>query len=546
MRRVSIVISSKDRRHFILPTLWSILKQNYRWWDICIVDDSSDTFKEDKWIKDNYLEHILKEIQKNHKVAVISSPKTNRVGASFQAGFRYVKDNWNNQLFLRCDDDVILEPDYIEKLVPLFDDEKVGGVSGLCLDPGKDIQYIPAGDQRYSVWGKVSTITNSPNLQWFRHEQSNPFEVEFFHSTQMLRISCMDLIGGFDTQLFSSYREENQISWRIHVEGYKLLVNPLAEIWHTKAPVGGTRSGPNTWVDDARKFSLTKKTMQPGIHINLTHAIGDLIAATPAIAELRQKYLDRNITIWHPYAKHVFEANPNIDYICTSVFDGQRTMRFEESVYGWMARNNWTGHIANAYCKILGVPEIDNPIPQLYGLEPVDWLQNYVVICPLSAAKIYDFSDYSKTKWWKTEKWYEIIEWLKHSYGVEVIHLSGPETPYIFNGVRLINDKSYREAFSIIAGARCVVSIDTMGMHAAVALNVPVVSMFGRTDMSVYGYRRDNIVNLQGACPRQMACRGGNAYQQDRSQCPVSKNGENPCMMHSTEEVMQAIEAVIR
>jgi ADP-heptose:LPS heptosyltransferase/GT2 family glycosyltransferase len=506
------------------------------------VDDGSDKFHIDRWEKDNYLEHIIKEIRKNHKVEIISSPKTGRIGASFQAGYLLVSEKWNNPLFMRCDDDVVLEPDYIEKLIPLFDDETVGGVSGLCLDPGKDIQYIPAGDQRYNLWGKVDTITNSPNIQWFRHERSEPFEVEFFHSTQILRMSCLKQIGGFDTNLFANYREENQLSWRIHVEGYKLLVNPQAEMWHLKAPSGGNR-GQNTWVDDCRKFSLTKKTMQPGIHINLTHAIGDVIAATPAIAELRQKYLDRNVTIWHPYAKHVFEANPNIDYICTSVFDGQRTMRFEESVYGWMARNNWTGHIANAYAKIFGVPEIDNPIPQLYGIEPADWLQNYVVIMPGSNAKIYDFSDYSRTKCWDNANWEQLVEWLKTEYGVEVIQLSGKEVPDAISNARLVNDLEYRDSFRVIAGARALISIDTMGAHVSAALDIPSVVLWGRTDPSVYGYTKNNIVNLSRQCPKQKPCQGGNDYQQDRSSCPIAGH---PCMAHDIDEVQSAIRSVMK
>jgi len=542
MKRVSVCISTKNRRHILHQTLWSLRNQTYPWWDVVIVDDSTDNFNEASWEKDGFYELVFKEIRRNHKIAVIPSPKTGKIGASWQTGFLWAAEKWSNPLFCRCDDDMWLEPTYLEKLVPVFDDPEVGGVSGLCLTPGQDIQYIPAGDQRYEQWGKVATITNSPNIQWFRHERHDPFPVEFFHSTQVLRTDCLRRIGGFDTALFDNYREENHVSWRVHVEGFKLLVNPLAEAWHLRSPSGGTRAGANTWVDDARKFSLVRQSMAPGIHINLSHAIGDLIMATPAIRELRKKYPDRNITLWHPFAEHVFKDNPHLDHICKNVFDGQRTMRVEESIYGWAAKNSWTGHLVNAYCRMLGVPEQENPIPELFGVEPINGDSNYIVITPQSNAKVYDFSEYSRTKCWDTNLWATLIEWMKTTYHCEVIHLCGQEVPEYFEGARLVNDTSFRDAFRWIRGARLLVSIDTMAVHAAAALDVPSVVMWGRTEPSIYGYSRPNIVNLYRQCPKDFPCRGGAHYQQDRSTCPIPGH---PCMAHGFDEVTAAIKSLI-
>jgi len=546
IRRITVCISTKNRRHILHQTLWSLRNQTYPWWDCVVVDDSTDNFNEDSWEKDGFYENIFKEIRRNHRSKVLSSPRTGKIGASWQRGFLWSTENWNNPLFCRCDDDMWLEPTYFENLVKLFDDPEVGGVSGLCLTPGQDISYISRGDPRYEQWGKVESITNSPNIQWFRHESPEPFPVEFFHSTQILRTDCLKLIGGFDTALFDNYREENHVSWRVHVEGYKLLVNPLAEAWHLRSPSGGTRAGVNTWVDDARKFSLIKKTMKPGIHVSLSHGPGDLIMATTVIRELKRKYPNRELTIWHPFARDVFEGNPHVDYICKNAFDGQRTMRFEESIYGWAAKNNWTGHLVNAYCRMLGVPEPDNILPELFNVGVEVHPQqdrNYVVIVPQSNAKIYDFSDYSKTKCWDHRLWEELILWIKELYGCDVIHLCGEEVPETFEGAELVSNLPLREAFAWIKGARCLVSIDTMALHVASAVDTPAVVLWGRTDPGQYGYSKDNMVNLFRQCPRNKPCQGGGLYQQDRSHCPIPGH---PCMAHTLDEVQYAIRSVIQ
>ena len=542
-RRISIIIGSRDRRHVIANTLWSLRNQTHTLWDLVIVDDGSDQFHPDKWEKDGYLEHILKELRKNHKVEVIGSPKAGKVGANFQAGYKYAIKEWNDQVVFRCDDDVVLESDYFERLVKVFDDPKVGAASGLMLSPGNDIQEIPVGDERYQKWGKIDTLIKDPNLQWFKHESDQPFEVEFLHSIQAVRTDIMKVIGGFDDILFSNFREEDHLSWRVFVEGYKVLVVPTAVAWHLKSPTGGNRENKNSWVDDCRKFSMIKKTMAPGIHVSLTHAAGDLIMSTPMFEQLRKKYPNRNISAWHPYGKYILEGNPNIDVVCQEVFDAQRTHRIEKSIYGWMAENKWNTHISNAYCRMVGVQEVDNPIPRLYNVEPMEGESNYVIITPSSNAKVYDFSRYSRTKHWDPiSNWDELIRRIKETYQCDVIHLSGKEVVDHFDNTRLINNVEYRDAFRWIKGARCVVSIDTMAPHAAAALDIPAVVMWGRSDVNIYGYEKSDIINLVGQCPKNKPCFGNVPFQQDRWVCELPNH---PCMPFTIDEVMEAVGKVI-
>jgi len=539
MKRVTVCVATRDRKYVLHQLLWSLRNQTYPYWDLVIVDDSDGTFNIESWEQDEMYKRIIAELRKKHKVQIIPSEHTNKVGAALQQGYLYAEKHWRNPLFCRIDDDHWLDTDWFEKLVPVFNEDSIAVASGLVLDPGADIQTMSREDPRRQEWNRVATIASTPNLQWIRHENLDLIDVEHLTCPMIMRTDKLREIGGFDTHLFDHFREESYHSWRFVVEGHRAVIAPWVECWHLRAPSGGVRGKGNP-LDDARKFNLVRKSMQPGIHVNLTHAMGDLIASTPMFEQLRKKYPNRNISVWHPLAKDVFTDNPNIDHICTSALDGQRTHRVELSIYGWMGKNSWTGHISNAYCKALELPELDIIQPKLYGIEPDEG--NYIVIVNSSNAKIYDFSDYSRTKHWAIDRWQVLIDWLKSEYQVEVIQLSGQEVIEPLENVRVVNDRSYRDSFKLIKGARCVVGIDTMGIHAAAALGTPAVAMFGRSDSSMYGYLLPNIVNLQLECPKDKPCNGGVAFQQDKKYCPITNH---PCMDHSVEEVKSAVKSVM-
>ncbi len=544
MKRVTVAVATRNRLFCLHQLLWSLRNQDYPYWDLIIVDDSEGPFNIESWEKDEMYKRIIAELRKSHKVQILASPKTSKVGAVLQEGFLWAEKNWRNPLFCRADDDHWLNTDYFSKMVKVFDDDKIACAASLVLDPGADIQSLAIGDERRQTWGKVATIANTPNLQWIRHESPDLIDVEHLTCPMIMRTDRLREIGGFDTHLFDHFREESFHSWRFHVEGHRVVIVPTAEVWHLRAPSGGVRGQGNA-LDDARKFNLVRKDMQPGIHLNLTHACGDLIASTPMFEQLRKKHPGRNISVWHPLAKDIFEGNPNIDVICKSALSDQRTHRVELSVYGYMGKNDWRGSLANAYCKALDLNELDNPSPALYNVEPMGEIENYIIVANNSSAKIYDFSDFSRTKHLEPiSKWDSIIQELRNKYNCEVIQLSGAEVVDPLQNVRLVNNVNYRDAFRWLKGARCVLSIDTMAAHAAAGLDVPAVVLFGRSDASMYGYNKKNIVNLQGMCPKGQSkpCNGGVMFQQDKRTCPLPGH---PCMNHSIEEIMDAVNSVI-
>ncbi|MEJ2717830.1 MAG: glycosyltransferase family 9 protein [Deltaproteobacteria bacterium] len=113
--------------------------------------------------------------------------------------------------------------------------------------------------------------------------------------------------------------------------------------------------------------------------------------------------------------------------------------------------------------------------------------------------------------------------------------------------------------------ARLLVSVDTMAHHAAAALGVPTVVLWGRSKPEHFGYRRDNIINIQGTCPgvpvparlcqegttepvsttviRERPCISGDQWSMDREPCPIEGH---PCMTGiPTRQVIGAMESLL-
>ena len=118
-----------------------------------------------------------------------------------------------------------------------------------------------------------------------------------------------------------------------------------------------------------------------------------------------------------------------------------------------------------------------------------------------------------------------------------------------------------REAIAFIAHARLLVSVDTMAHHAAAAFGVPSVVLWGRSRPQHFGYRKDNIINIEGECPGMQVqkhvyeqnakrpvlatvlqprpCINNDQWAMDQRVCPIEGH---PCMSGiSVDSVVQAM-----
>jgi ADP-heptose:LPS heptosyltransferase len=549
--------------------LWSLIRQACHKWDLIIVDDSDQPLN---WNSLGVYPRLFSEITRTgHKLNIVQGPRVSRIGAAYQAGLMAA---WpENELFFRVDDDSWLEPDYLELLASLFSDKELAACGGLFLHPGQDIETLCQGDPRLQS-AKIENLSDQCNIQWFRHEKTLPLEVEHLSANILFRRESLLAIGGFETSLYRQHRDETQVSWRLKVEGHKLQVDPKAVAWHLRGVSGGARGhSPDLYLNDHRNFMAQRRTMKSGIHLSLSHGIGDGFMATPMLSELRRINKDKNIAVYAPWAKDLLIGNSDIDEIAEHPLDAQRTMRLERSVYTWASANQWKGSLAGAYCRMLDLPEPADIRPRYFVTQKDLEFQlpralqdkSYILFAPWSSAKTFDFYKPSGNKNWVHERWSELAAWARNN-GFASAQIRGSEEEPLIDGIDVdFCGKPLREAISMIRGAALVVSVDTMAHHAAAALNVPAVVLWGRSLPERFGYDFENIVNITGACPGVLAdriirtansmdertekvllprpCINNDQWAMDQIECPIEGH---PCMNGiGAQEVIDAMGSLL-
>ncbi|MBI4965347.1 MAG: glycosyltransferase [Desulfomonile tiedjei] len=568
--RITACVATKNRTDMLHQLLWSLIRQEYKDWDLVIVDDSDVPVN---WNSIGVYPRLFSEITRTgHDIRIAAGPRVSRIGAAYQVGLKVAKTE--NPLFFRVDDDSWLEADYFSRLVQVMKQDDVGACGGLFLHPGQEIETLEPHDPRYSH-ATIEGLSDQVNIQWCRHKASDLVPVEHLTANILFSRKWLERIGGFETLLYNQHRDETQATWRLHVEGARLFVHPLAIAWHLRASGGGSRGySPDVYLNDHRKFMAQRKSMKPGIHLNLGHAIGDGFMATPMIHMMREMNPNRNLAVFAPWAKAILDGNPDLDEIADHPLDAQRTVRLEQSVYAWASANGWKGHLAQAYCRMFDLPEPKDLTPRFFwNSDKGSFAQTipegpYIVIAPWSTAKTFDYYGPSGNKNWPLDRWPEVVAWA-HEKGFRVVQLRGSKEEPLIDGVDVdLCERPLREAFAVVEKASLMVSVDTMAHHAAAAFGVPGVVLWGRSKASHFGYTKENIINIQGECPGiavqnhasgvaiarthgrapmdgnslilERPCINDDQWAMDKEACPIPGH---PCMAGiSTDTVIAALE----
>ncbi|MBS0448799.1 MAG: glycosyltransferase [Proteobacteria bacterium] len=135
----------------------------------------------------------------------------------------------DDELIAFFDADFEARPDFLKTLVPAFDDPSVGGIQArwdYMNDTDRPVTQMQAGvfDKMFSFEIDVRSRLGRPAL--------------FLGSNGMFRRAALNGIGGWKEQPFTS--EDLDVSYRIHVAGWKLLYEPrplgLTELPETYLP----------------------------------------------------------------------------------------------------------------------------------------------------------------------------------------------------------------------------------------------------------------------------------------------------------------------
>lgn len=399
-------------------------------------------------------------------------------------------------IFLNAD--TVVTPGWIEPMIELFKDPKVGIVGNMHIKDGgghngtidsagsewkwNDMSFVHIGRHCYRKQG-----INAP----FKIE-SAPRDVLEVAEREMVTGCCFTIpaalfsyIGGFNPNYKIGYWEDAEICMNVRELGYKILFQPKSIIHHK---LGHTSSGGhryfghnkqyfmNKWVNSHRLDDLllteARSSSQNPVNrilVRRSSAHGDALVAAGVCAGLKKKYPQARImfTTMHP---EVICENKYIDeYVDIKMIHRTQFDLFYnlDLCYEWRPNVN----ILTAYAEAVGVKTEDcklsmNPQP-LQGIElPTD----YIVIHP------------GKTDWagrdWPADNWIQIAQRLLNQ-GEKVVCVGKYSESQIPCTLDLRDKTSISQMAWVMSYAKAFLGIDSLPMHVAQVFDVPGISFFG-------------------------------------------------------------------
>lgn len=152
---LTVLISTRSRPELSM-TLLSLLQQSYQNWKLDLVygDFGNGLGRVN--------EQVLGIVQEKHEVGLFEFGKD----TNFLANMNKVVDKITTKYMMRLDDDIVLKPNYIEKLIPFLDKRKVGAVTGFVETLSSDF------------WVGVSNLALAEDLSVLQKTFINDFDFD--------------------------------------------------------------------------------------------------------------------------------------------------------------------------------------------------------------------------------------------------------------------------------------------------------------------------------------------------------------------------------
>ncbi len=235
--RITVGIPTRNRLQPLLDLILSITRQTYRNFELIISDDG-----------DRY--DIPKAIRR--AFPTIEFRYLKGPGVNLPSNRQNIIDNSRTELVLTCDDDHYMREDCIEHLVSaMLTSDSTGIVSAIW--PREDANSIDYELVKHLTEFRLdlSDIDSTSHFWWKNgykafdvfHSPPRMLESEFAGGGCVLyRKSAIQVAGGFpDYYSTVSFREDTDMSHRIYLKGYRILIEPRAIAHHHWVPDGGCR-----------------------------------------------------------------------------------------------------------------------------------------------------------------------------------------------------------------------------------------------------------------------------------------------------------------
>ena len=237
--RISIHITSKDRLSEILLVLQSLRTQTFHNFDILMLDDASGNPYNNSFLFQSMLNRLKFE---DHKIKVFRNNVS--LGVCFARQSLITNDKFENEFTMRCDDDVLLEPTYVEKLLNVINKgyDIASGVVPQIQQyvPRRDVKFVKpiVNEIRFDESGKVVLFKDDCGYDWLQDEilPSHGFRTNALYRSDIHK--KVEYQRGLSPV---GFREETFFSIRAILAGYTIGNHMTARALHFRTPSGGCR-----------------------------------------------------------------------------------------------------------------------------------------------------------------------------------------------------------------------------------------------------------------------------------------------------------------
>lgn len=218
MKKVSAIVVNWNGKDILSECLQSLLKQEYEDLEIWVSDNGSEDGSQS----------MLKELYPS--VHLVENGENLGFGSAVNRALGKAQGDY----FLFLNNDLELAPDCVGQLVDLLESDKEIGAAIPKILYHRDAQEPSPNDSAtINSFGVVVNYTgvSYPNLVGQQDEDGLPLTETACGGIFMFSREVYEQVGGFDEDLFL-YHEDHDLSWRIRLGGWKLMVTPKSVCAH--------------------------------------------------------------------------------------------------------------------------------------------------------------------------------------------------------------------------------------------------------------------------------------------------------------------------
>lgn len=211
----SVIIVNHNGIDFVDACLRSVLKSDYENFEVIFVDNASC---------DGSLEYVKKAFSNNQRLKFIENPGSFGPAVGRNRGSKIT----NGKYLIFLDNDTKVGPAWITELVEVLEkDPSIGAAQAKLLRMDTNL-YDCAGD----CLGPLGFLIERSKGKEDKGQLDFTADILSAKSAaSIIRKELFDRIGGFDEDYYM-YLEETDLSWRVWLNGYRVVFVPASVVYH--------------------------------------------------------------------------------------------------------------------------------------------------------------------------------------------------------------------------------------------------------------------------------------------------------------------------